>query len=111
ERGNPNLDPEQSYQLDFSAGWNAEKWSVQLSPFYNYFPNYIYLNPTSAHDRNYGAGNQVFEYEQSKVMRYGAELQLKYNFWRNLSTEVLAEYLYSEQLSGTKKGYTLPFSP
>jgi iron complex outermembrane receptor protein len=111
ERGDPNLDPEQSYQLDFSAGWNAEKWSVQLSPFYNYFPNYIYLNPTSAHDRNYGAGNQVFEYEQSKVMRYGAELQLKYNFWRNLSTEVLAEYLYSEQLSGTKKGYTLPFSP
>jgi len=111
ERGNPNLDPEQSYQLDFSAGWNAEKWSVQLSPFYNYFPNYIYLNPTSAHDRNYGAGNQVFEYEQSKVMRFGAELQLKYNFWRNLSTEVLAEYLYSEQLSGTKKGYTLPFSP
>lgn len=111
ERGNPALDPEQSYQADISAGWNAGEWSLQLSPFYNYFPNYIYLNPTAAHDRNYGAGNQIFEYEQSRVMRYGAELRLTYNFWKNLSTEVLAEYLHSRQLSGAKKGYTLPFSP
>ncbi|MGN7205220.1 TonB-dependent receptor [Pedobacter sp. SAFR-022] len=111
ERGNADLSPEQSYQLDFSAAWAAERWSLQFSPFYNYFPNYIYLNPTSAHDRNYGAGNQIFEYAQSRVLRYGAELQLKYNFWKSLSTEVLAEYLYSRQLSGAKKGYTLPFSP
>lgn len=111
ERGNADLSPEQSYQLDFSAAWTAERWSLQFSPFYNYFPNYIYLNPTSAHDRNYGAGNQIFEYAQSRVLRYGAELQLKYNFWKSLSTEVLAEYLYSRQLSGAKKGYTLPFSP
>ncbi len=111
ERGNPNLEAEQSYQLDFSAAWNADAWSLQFSPFYNYFPNYIYLNPTASHDRNYGAGNQIFEYEQSKVMRYGAELQFRYKFWNTLSTEVLAEYLYSRQLSGAKKGYTLPFSP
>lgn len=111
ERGNADLSPEQSYQLDFSAAWTADRWSLQFSPFYNYFPNYIYLNPTSAHDRNYGAGNQIFEYAQSRVLRYGAELQLKYNFWKSLSTEVLAEYLYSRQLSGAKKGYTLPFSP
>lgn len=111
ERGNADLSPEQSYQLDFSAAWTADRWSLQFSPFYNYFPNYIYLNPTSAHDRNYGAGNQIFEYAQSRVLRYGAELQVKYNFWKSLSTEVLAEYLYSRQLSGAKKGYTLPFSP
>jgi iron complex outermembrane receptor protein len=111
ERGNAGLSPEESYQMDFSAGWNAERWSLQLSPFYNYFPNYIYLNPTAAHDRNYGAGNQIFEYAQSRVMRYGGELQFKYHFWKQLSSEVLAEYLYSKQLSGAKKGYTLPFSP
>jgi len=111
ERGDANLSAEQSYQADLSLGWNTGKWSVQLSPFYNYFPNYIYLNPTPNHDYNYGAGNQIFQYTQSRVMRYGGELQVKYNFWKNLSTEVLAEYLYAEQLSGDKKGYTLPFSP
>ena len=111
ERGNLDLDPEQSYQADVTLGWKDESWSVQLSPFYNYFPNYIYLNPTGQHDVLYGAGNQVFDYAQSSVMRYGGELQVKYQINHSLSTEVLGEYLYSEQLSGDKKGFTLPFSP
>nr|WP_121270991.1 TonB-dependent receptor [Pedobacter schmidteae] len=111
ERGNPRLSPEQSYQIDVSLGWNADRWSLQLSPFYNYFPNYIYLNPTAEHDRYYGAGNQIFQYAESKVIRYGGELQFKYKWLKELSSEVLAEYLYAEQRSGDKKGYTLPFSP
>jgi iron complex outermembrane receptor protein len=111
EKGDPNLAAERSYQLDLGIEWQANKWSFLLSPFFNYFPNYIYLNPTSQHDIYYGAGNQVFEYEQSKVLRYGSELQTRYQFLQNLSVEILAEYLYSEQLSGSKKGYTLPFSP
>lgn len=111
EKGNPNLSAERSYQLDLGMEWQENKWSIQLSPFFNYFPNYIYLNPTSQHDIYYGAGNQVFEYEQSKVMRYGGELQTRYQFLSVLSVEILAEYLYSEQLSGNKKDYTLPFSP
>ncbi len=111
EKGDPDLAAERSYQLDLGMDWQSNKWSVQLSPFFNYFPNYIYLNPTSQHDIYYGAGNQVFEYEQSSVMRYGGELQTRYQFTPHLSGEILAEYLYSEQLSGSKKGYTLPFSP
>jgi len=111
ERGNPSLAPEQSYQADLSLNWNDERWSIQLSPFYNYFPNYIYLNPTANHDYFYGAGNQIFEYAQSKVERYGGELQLKYQLSKQLSAEVLGEYLQATQLSGDKKGYTLPFSP
>jgi len=111
EKGNPSLAPEQSYQADLSLEWKAEQWSVLFSPFYNYFSNYIYLNPTSAHDTNYGAGNQIFQYAQSKVVRYGAELQFKIKFFKTLSAEILGEYLHSEQRSGDKIGYTLPFSP
>lgn len=111
EKGNPTLSPEKSYQVDATIGWKEKNWSAKLSPFYNYFPNYIYLNPTANYDYFYGAGNQVFEYAQSEVMRYGAEIQFDYTFSKFLSTEVLGEYLYAEQLSGAKKGYTLPFSP
>jgi len=111
ERGNPALLPEQSYQADVTLAWTTDLWSAQLSPFVNYFSNYIYLNPTADHDYYYGAGNQVFQYAQSRVMRYGAELQLKYRISNTLSTEILGEYLYAKQLSGDKKGYTLPFSP
>lgn len=111
EKGNVNLDPEQSYQFDLGLGWHSEKLQVQLSPFFNYFPNYIYLNPTANHDYFYGAGNQVFEYSQSEVMRYGGELQVNYRFAPQWSTEFLGEYLYAEQWSGAKQGFTLPFSP
>lgn len=111
ERGDPELVPEQSYQADLSLGWTTDHWSVLFSPFYNYFPNYIYLNPTADHDFYYGAGNQIFQYAQSKVSRYGAELQLKVKLSKNFSTMFLGEYLSAKQLSGAKKGYTLPFSP
>jgi iron complex outermembrane receptor protein len=111
ERGHPNLDPEQSYQADLSLGWTTDRWSVLFSPFYNYFPNYIYLNPTSDHDYYYGAGNQVFQYAQSRVTRYGAEMQVKLKLLESISAGFLGEYLYARQLSGDKKGYTLPFSP
>lgn len=111
EKGDPTLSPEQSYQFDLSLRWEEDRWSMQISPFYNYFPNYIYLNPTPNHDFYYGAGNQIFQYAQSKVLRYGGEFQLKYKVMKNLSTELLGEYLFAKQVSGDKKGYTLPFSP
>lgn len=111
ERGNPSLSPEQSYQADFSAGWQSGGWDIQVSPFYNYFPNYIYLNPTAAFDHFYGAGNQVFEYAESRVVRYGGEVQVSRKIGRSLTAELLGEYLYSQQLSGDKKGFSLPFAP
>lgn len=111
EKGNRSLSPEQSYQADLTLSWDTERFSAQLSPFYNYFSNYIYLNPTAEHDYLLGAGNQVFVYTQSSVARYGGELQLQYKLTNELSTEVLAEYLRARQLSGDKEGYTLPFSP
>ncbi|WP_421943206.1 TonB-dependent receptor [Pedobacter sp.] len=111
EKGNQNLSPEVSYQADLGLSYKTEHLSIGFSPFYNYFPNYIYLNPTAFHDYDYGAGNQVFEYSQSEVMRYGAEFQIKAKLVKNLSVEALAEYLFAKQLSGDKKGYVLPFSP
>ncbi|MFC3196641.1 TonB-dependent receptor [Parapedobacter deserti] len=111
EQGNPSLSAEQSYQADLSAEWTNGGWRVQLSPFYNYFPNYIYLNPTAFFDHYYGAGNQVFRYEESRVVRYGGELQVSRQIGDALKAEVLGEYLFSKQLSGTKKGFSLPFAP
>lgn len=111
EKGNPDLSPEQSYQLDLGIGWSGTDLKVNLSPYYNYFTNYIYLNPTSRYDHQYGAGNQVFEYTQAQVARYGAELNLNYRFSSQWNADLLGEYLRAEQLSGDKKGFSLPFSP
>ena len=80
ELGDPNLSPEITYQLDLGATWQKGKIYLDVNPFLNYFSNYIYLNPTPEYDYAYGAGNQIYEYTESKVFRYGGELKLDYQF-------------------------------
>lgn len=111
EQGNSSLSPEKSYQLDLGIFRKTEKLELEFTPFYNYFPNYIYLNPTARHDYLYGAGNQVFEYQQSRVMRYGAEALIRYHITNRWTGEFSGDYLYNRQLSGSKTGFNLPFSP
>lgn len=111
EVGDPDLKPEISYQLDAGLDYHSKRFAIGASPFVNYFSNYIYLNPTSEHDRLYGNGNQVFYYTESKVIRFGGEIHAHLELLKNVQLGVIGEYVYSEQLSGEKKGYTLPFSP
>ncbi len=110
EKGDKGLNPEISYQLDLSTEWNYKKWALKISPFVNYFTNYIYLNPTSDYDFLYGAGNQVYVYTQAEVLRFGSELHYHYNFIRFLTFDLIGEYVYSRQMSGSKKGFGLPFT-
>jgi iron complex outermembrane receptor protein len=107
EKGDPDLSPEESWQLDAGMNWQNEFLSIRLDPYLNYFPNYIYLNPTA----DYYEGLQMYYYAQSRVIRYGFEAELRYGFTHNLELGLDGEYLFARQLSGDKKGYTLPFSP
>ncbi|MCM1169534.1 MAG: TonB-dependent receptor [Bacteroides sp.] len=107
EKGNAALKPEQSYQLDAGVSWTGTKVEFALDPYINYFPNYIYLNPTSS----YVEGLQSYYYTQSRVFRYGMEASLAYRFLPDWKLGLKGEYLYAVQLSGNKKGYSLPFSP
>lgn len=111
EKGNAFLSPEKSYQLDAGISWKEKQFHIRLSPFLNYFSNYIYLNPSADYDMYYGAGNQVFNYSQTRLFRAGAELQAGYQFLKYWHVEVAGEYVFNRQLSGTKKGYSLPFTP
>lgn len=111
EVGNADLSPEISYQLDAGIEYSTKSFAIGITPFLNYFSNYIYLNPTSEHDRLYGNGNQVYYYTQSKVFRYGNEFHAHYQLSKSLQLGLIGEYVYSEQISGEKKGFTLPFSP
>ncbi|MFC4673149.1 TonB-dependent receptor [Dysgonomonas termitidis] len=107
EKGDRNLNAEESYQIDMGINWTNDIWDIRLEPYLNYFPNYIYLNPTF----EYYEGLQMYYYTQAKVMRYGFETSLEYKLTHQITLGIQGEYLYAEQLSGDKKGYTLPFSP
>src|SRR5690606_15880151 len=107
EKGNLNLDPEESYQLDIDIDHTAKNFSFGISPFANIFDNYIYLNPTP----NYYETLQIYEYTQSKVLRFGGEIRAVVTLFENLHLDASGEYIYSRQTSGAKNGFTLPFSP
>ncbi|WP_179319540.1 TonB-dependent receptor [Winogradskyella helgolandensis] len=107
EKGNLNLDPEESYQLDIDIDHTTKNFSIGVSPFVNFFENFIYLNPTS----NYYETLQIYEYTQSKVFRAGGELRASTSIINNLDLNASAEYVYSRQTSGPKEGFTIPFSP
>ncbi len=106
EKGNPTLSPEESYQVDGGIFWNNDNLNIEFTPYINYFPNYIYMNPTP----NYVEGLQEYDYTQCRVLRYGFEGQVSYNFLKSFVASIGGEYLYARQKSGEKKGYTLPFS-
>lgn len=111
EVGDADLSPEISYQFDAGLEYHSERFALGATPFVNYFSNYIYLNPSSEHDRLYGNGNQVFYYTESEVFRYGGEVHAHYELLENVQLGIIGEYVYSVQLSGEKEGFTLPFSP
>lgn len=107
EKGNPALAPEESYQADLGIYWKHREWSIQVEPYLNYFPNYIYMNPTS----DFYNGLQMYYYTQSRVFRYGFEAQVIYRPAARWELSVAGEYLHARQLSGEKEGYSLPFTP
>jgi iron complex outermembrane receptor protein len=107
EKGNADLQPEESYQFDAGLNRLSEKFDFQVEAFVNYFPNYIYLNPTS----NYYEGLQMYGYTQTRVFRWGLELNADYKITKQMELHISGDSLFSQQLSGDKKGYTLPFSP
>lgn len=113
EQGKIDLKPESSYQIDaefkadFSEFNNFKKASIQLTPFANYFDNYIYLTPTSG----YYETLQKYKYTQNKVFRYGGEITLEYTPIKKIAFTASLEYVKSRQLNGEKKNFSLPFSP
>ncbi len=111
EIGNPDLGQEIVYQGDVNLRWSNTFIELQINPFLGYFENYLFLDPTSEYDQLYGQGNQVFRYSEAAVLRTGGEVSLLSRFSSNWMLGNTTEYLFTEQLSGTKIGYPLPFSP
>ena len=106
EQGNAGLDPERSYQLDAGVEWSRGAVTVKVDPYFNYFPNYIYLNPTA----DYVEGLQLYRYTQAEALRYGFEAEAAWAFAEQWEVSVRGQLCRSRQLSGDKRGYTLPFA-
>ncbi len=112
ELGSTGLNSEEAYQLDLAYTYETEKMNVNVGPFFGYFPNFIFLNPSGSYTlpdgsavAEAGAG-QVYQYVQSEAYRFGGELLLDYAFNAAISTRLVGEYVFASD--GT---YPLPLTP
>jgi iron complex outermembrane recepter protein len=104
ERGDTHINPEQSWQLDLGFDKSWQTLEIGLSPFVNYFTNYLFLNPTPV----LRPEGQVYEYQQTVALLYGGEISMEKALHNRITLTAAAEYVYAVNLD---KKRSLPFIP
>ncbi len=107
EVGSSELEAERGWQVDAGAYYRQESWSLSLTPYWNYFDNFIFLRPTATFSPLPEAG-QLYRYTQARAVHTGAELALDWQVHPKLNVTTSGEYVYNINLDN---GLALPFTP
>ncbi len=111
EQGNARLTSEKGYQMDLSGIIQRPRWELSISPFIQYFSNFIYLRPTLKPAPFFDAG-YIYAYVQNPALRYGGEFHLKYQISQVFRLGLNGEHIETYRMdSDPAKRYTLPFTP
>jgi iron complex outermembrane recepter protein len=109
EQGTPGLKPETGYQSDISFSKKTKKWTFDISTFFNYFNNYIYLGPTfPARFSNLPEAGQIFRYRQDDAIYTGFEAEWSYRPHKNW---YLLQNIDFVQSINPVTNTALPFTP
>ncbi len=107
EKGEAGLSPEESYQFDAGIYWHNEALDIRLDSLRELFPQLHLPEPHFGLHR--GLADVLLHAKPGDPLRGRGGHPLPLPSPSGSRGE--REYLYAEQLSGNKKGYTLPFSP
>lgn len=109
EKGNNNLNPEQSLQFDIGLLAHSKKVDGEINFFANYISNYIYPRPTG---EIYLSSDNIllplYHYTQGNALLKGFEFSLDAHVLHNLHFENGISFVYGENL---KTENPLPFMP
>ncbi len=107
EIGTPNLDSEVGYQADLGLSFTQKALYLKLTPFFNYFENFLYLRPAATFSPLPDAG-QLYRYTQAEAIHTGAEFFVEYHPIQALHLSTALEYVHSYNI---ETGLPLPFTP
>ena len=107
EVGDSTLNTERGWQADIHWSYVWNKLTLNITPFYNYFNNYIYLGPTSRFS-NLPEGGQVYRYQQNNAIFTGAEASVEYELVNHIHIQSGYEYVWARNID---TGLGLPFTP
>jgi iron complex outermembrane recepter protein len=107
EIGNPDLTTETAYQFDLLYEYHTEKSLLTITPFVNYYNNFIYLRPTGQFSSLPDAG-QMFRYAQHDALLSGAEVMFQQALGKQFLITAKGQYVHAYNIS---LGRNLPFIP
>jgi len=107
EMGDATLKSERGYQSDLQVHYEGPNWFVTMSPFFNYFHDFIFLDPRPEFSTLPEAG-LVYRYNQADALHFGGELQGDIHVLHALHLELTGQYVRGMNL---ESGYPLPFTP
>ena len=107
EIGSIDLEDEIGYGTDLWARWNNGRFSAEIAGFYNFFSNYIIMQPTGEIDP--GSGLPVVEYQGDRAKLHGGEASLSWNIFQDLRAVLSVDYVVGRR-ADSETGY-LPFMP
>ncbi len=91
--GNPDLDPEQSFQIGLGATRRGEDWAASVTPFYQSVRDFIQGEPIARMQ----AGQPVLQYRNiRRAELYGVEAAVEWDFHDHLTFAANASYTRAE---------------
>ncbi len=109
EVGTLDLDSEHGYQLDLGGYWNLNNFEGNVSFYFNYFDNYIYLGPTfPARFSPLPEAGQIFQYRQDDAIYTGFEIQWDWDMHQKVALHQAIDFVQSYN---PETSLALPFTP
>ena len=103
EVGDPNLKNEQNISANFFANYTHRLFEINVSPFYNYVYNYVFLAPTNEQ----WFGFPIYKYKQQDATQFGTEATITIKPIKPIHVSAS----YSGMNSKTADGNYTPFIP
>lgn len=107
EKGNANLNPERGYQTDLNVTFQKKQVMFRVTPFFNYFSNYIYLAPSGKYASSAEGGGQIYNYKQGNVFFTGYETDVDVHIHHRWHLGLIHDFVYNYNFS---TALPLPFS-
>lgn len=96
EQGDPDIGTETGYQMDLTGKYQTGNMLFSLTPFANYYDNYIYLR-AEPHFSRFNVG-QVYQYDDNTALMLGGEFLAEYHPIEPLHLELSGDYVWAQNL-------------
>jgi iron complex outermembrane receptor protein len=108
EFGDLNLNSERSYSANVALNYNHNRIRILAEPYFHYFKNYIYLQPSGETQLSIRGAFPVFNYIQTDATYSGIDLDLMYLISSGWTAQVNAAFLWVLDVENNQFIYGIP---